>query len=348
MSRTSLKDQGFNPPTITPGLPALGTTGVQSDITWRADTRQEVDWPVSAGPIRIVPYVFGRYTQYSDSPTGGQVARFFAGAGTRMSTEIWKTDPTAQSDLFDIHQLRHVIEPEVNLFTSATNVDNTKVFIYDQPIDKINDVSAAQLALHQRWQTKRGGPGEWRSVDVFALNVDVDFFANKPPKSVREPTDFRGIYLPYMPEASTPRDGINADASWRVSDNTVVMADAAYNINKHELAAIGVGILLRRGDRLSMYIGNRYIDDLDSNITSIAMNYELTSKYTISFGQQFDFSQGQNVQSSFSIQRHFDTFIFSGTYYFDEITGENGFSVNLYPIGLGQALDSGSLQTFRR
>jgi hypothetical protein len=348
VSRSSLQAQGFNPPTVSPGLPALGTTGIDNDITWRGDTRQEIDWPMSVGPIRVVPYVFGRYTQYSNSPTGSTPARFFAGAGTRMTTEIWKTDPTARSDLFDIHQLRHVIEPEVNLFTSATNIDNTQVFIYDQAIDKINDVSAAQFALHQRWQTKRGGPGEWRSVDAFSLNVDVDFFANKPPKSVREPVNFRGIYLPYMPEASTPRDAINADAAWRVSDNTVVLADTAYNIDKREVDTIGLGVLLRRGERLSAFIGNRYLADLDSNITSIAMNYELTSKYTIAFGQQFDFSQGQNVQSNVSIQRHFDTFIFSATYYFDEITGENGFSVNLYPIGLGQALDTGSLQTFRR
>src|SRR5206468_11582042 len=123
---------------------------------------------------------------------------------------------------------------------------------------------------------KRGGPGEWRSVDVFTLNVDVDYFANKPPKAALNPYNFRGIYFPSMPEASVPRDAINADASWRISDNTVVLADTTYNIDKAEVQTIGIGVLLRRGDRLSTFVGNRYISDLNSNIISVAANYELS------------------------------------------------------------------------
>ena len=34
--------------------------------------------------------------------------------------------------------------------------------------------------------------------------------------------------------------------------------------------------------------------------------------------------------------------------YVDEVTGQNGFSFNLYPIGLGRGVDSGAFQTFRR
>lgn len=347
-SRSPLRAQGFSLPSISPGLAALGTTGVNRNITWRGDLRQEVDWPFSAGPIRAVPYVFGRYTQYSNSPTTSEVARVFAGAGARFTTQIWKTDPTVYSDLLDIHQLRHVIEPELNFFTSASNVDNTRVFIYDEPVDKINDISAAQIALHQRWQTKRGGPGEWRSVDVFNFNVDVDFFANKPPRAVRNPYNFRGIYFPSLPEASIPRDALNADGSWRISDNTLVLADTSYNLDKMDVQTIAVGVLFRRGDRLSTYIGNRYISDLNSNITTISSNYELTTKYTLNFDQEFDFTQGHNVFSSIGLLRKFDTFYIAGRYFFDEVTGENGFSFNLYPIGLGQGLDTGSFQTFRR
>jgi hypothetical protein len=347
-SRSPLIAQGFGPPFWLPGLPDQGTTGVNKSVTWRADSRQELDWPVSAGPIRAVPYVFGRYTQYSNSPTNSQVARLFAGAGTRFTTEIWKTDPNIESELLDIHQLRHVIQPEVNLFTSASNVDNTKVYVYDPDVDKINDISAAQIALHQRWQTKRGGPGEWRSVDVLNFNVDVDFFANKPSRSVRVPYNFRGVYFPSLPEASIPRDAINADMTYRISDNTLVLADQSYNLDKMEVQTIALGILLRRGDRLSTYIGNRYIEELNSNITSVAVNYQLSTKYTVDFAQEFDFTQGHNVFSSIGIARKFDTFYIAGQYFFDEVTGQTGFSFDIYPIGLGQGFDTSSFQTFRR
>ena len=65
----------------------------------------------------------------------------------------------------------HIIEPEVNLFTSATNVEANDVFIYQEPTDELQDVSAAVISLRQRWQTKRGGPGRERSVDVFTFNA---------------------------------------------------------------------------------------------------------------------------------------------------------------------------------
>src|SRR5258708_37907799 len=110
-----------------------------------------------------------------------------------MTTEFWKVDDTAQSDLLDIHRVRHVIEPEANLFTSGETVDRNQIYNFDEDVDQINDVSVAQVALHQRWQTKRGGPGEWRSVDFFTFNGEANFFANKPFARVNKPKDFRCV-----------------------------------------------------------------------------------------------------------------------------------------------------------
>src|SRR5258708_10286105 len=101
-----------------------------------------------------------------------------------------------------------------------------------------------------------------------------------------------------------------------------------------EEQTIALGILLRRGERLSTSIVNRYMEELNSNITSVAVTYELTSKYTINFDQEFDFTQGHNVFSSLGIARRFDTFYLAGEYFFDEVTGQSGFSFNIYPIGL--------------
>ena len=73
-----------------------------------------------------------------------------------------------------------------------------------EPIDAINDISAAQIALRQRWQTKRGGPGRWRSVDFFTFNVEGNFFANQPDDDELAPTRFRGLFFDSLPEASIP------------------------------------------------------------------------------------------------------------------------------------------------
>ena len=347
-SRATLRQQGFSPPTLTPGLPALGLTGVTGSTTWRADLRQEIDWPVSAGHFKLVPYVLGRYTEYSNSPGGDEQHRFFGAVGARVATSFWKTDPSAQSDLFDIHQLRHIIEPELNLFSAATTVDRSQLFLYDIPVDAVNDISAAEVGVRQRWQTQRGGPGRWRSVDVFTLDVDAEFYANKPAPKFIQPTDFRGAYFTSLPETSIARNALNADASWRLTDSTVILGDAEYNLDAYKLATAAVGVLVRRDVVESWYVGNRYIADLHSNIVSIQANYQISPKYSISFGQSFDFGLGKDVASNIQVVRSFDRFIMAFGFSHDEISNQTGFSFNISPLGFGpqggQGVGSSALQ----
>ena len=343
-TRATLRQQGFALPTINPGIPALGTTGVTTSTTWRGDFREELDFPLRTGHFNLMPYLVGRYTEYSRAPGDGELSRFFGAAGVRINTSFWKTDPTAESDVFDIHQLRHVIEPEANLFTSATTIDRTRLFQYDEQIDAINDISAAEVGVRQRWQTQRGGPGRWRNVDVFTLDIDAEFYANKPNPKLMGPFNFRGEYFPSLPETSVARDALNADASWRISDNTVVLGDAQYNLNESKLATAALGVLVRRDVVLSFYLGNRYIADLNSNITTVAASYQISPKYTLAASQAFDFGLGQNVSSSFAAIRYFDRFIMVLRLSYDEIGNQTSVSFNLIPIGFGQGLGTQGLQ----
>lgn len=343
-TRATFRQQGFSPPSLTPGLPALGLTGVPTNPTWRADFRQEVDLPLNAGRFKVVPYLVGRYTEYSDSTDRQSQQRLFGAGGMRITTSFWKTDPTAESDIFDIHQLRHVIEPEANLFASGTTVDRSRLYQYDIPVDSINDVSAAQIGLHQSWQTQRGGPGRWRSNDVFTFDVDAEFYANKPARRFLQPYDFRGTFFSSLPETSIPRDAFNANASWRITDNTVVLGDAQYNLDEHKLATAAVGILVRRDPVQSWYVGNRYIADLKSNIVSVSGNYLISPKYSVGFSQSFDFGLGKDVSSSISVARTFDRFVMSFNFSHDQISNQTGFSFSVAPMGFGQGLGSSALQ----
>lgn len=336
----SLEDQGFVIPGRPPGIPSVGFTGVDEDAVFRGDFRQEIDYPLALGRFKLVPYVMGRYTGYTDSPDGGTKNRLTAGTGARLGTAFWRVDDTVRSRLFDLNRLRHVIEPELHLFTSASTVDRGELFIYEEDVDAVNDLSAAQIALRQRWQTKRGGPGRWRSVDVFTLNVEANFFANQPDEDELEPTGFRGLFFWGLPEASVPRNAVNADASWRISDNTVVLADAQYSIDEEKLATAAVGLVVRRDERLSYFVGNRYIDELNSNITTVAGTYQINPKYTVALGQSFDFGLGENVSSSAAVIRRFDRFIVQARVFHNSTNDQSGFGFNIFPTGLGYGLDS--------
>jgi len=339
---------------VTPGQPGLGLMGVTGadgppdvpqSYTDRGDFRQELDFPFSAGRVKVMPYIWGRYTGYSDSPDGERVDRGLVGGGVRFNTQFWKIDETAQSDLFDIHRMRHIIEPEANFFTSVSNYDPSDLFIYDESVDKTFDVSGVQLALRQRWQTKRGGPGRERSVDVFTFNVEANLYANQPENSDRIPTDFRGLFFSSIPEASIPRNSINADASWRISDTTLLISDAQQNIDDWNLATASVGLIAQRDTRMMYYLGLRYIDDLNSAIGTISTNYELTRKYSIGVTQSYNFAETVDVFSSFAVQRRFDRFIMLFRVYNDSTTSENGFAFGIYPEGLGRGISSDALDS---
>jgi hypothetical protein len=380
---STLAQQGLStrnvvqPGVLNPGIPAYGYTGTPNDATYRGDFRQEIDWPKTFGPIKVVPFVFGRYTVYSQgvdsypqpvSPvillpdgrpftpsgktipttviTSGDQNRLMAGAGIKFTTSFWKVDDSAESALFDIHRLRHVIEPEIDLLTSAQTVDQNRLLIYDPGVDAVNDIQAAEISLFQRWQTKRGGPGRWRSVDVFSFNLHLNLFANQPDRRFLDPTDFRGLYFSSLPEASVPRNSLNADALWRISDSTAVLADCSENLDRERFATASIGLAVQRDERLSYFIGNRYIADLNSNITTFDATYELSRSYDMSFSESFDFGQSRNVYYSATLTRKFDRFEAGFRVYYDQTTNQNGFSFEFSPYGFAKSLGTDQAQQF--
>ena len=349
-SGDTLADYGFRNarnggtrPAVLPGIPSQGQTGYTSDWVYRGDFRQEIDWPIQFDQVKVVPYVMGRYTVYSDSIDGGSLHRLFTGGGVRATTAFWKTDDSFESKFFDIHRLRHVIEPGVNLFTSVQNKDRSDIYIFEEPIDDVRDVSAVQLAVMQQWQTKRGGPGNWRSVDFFTLNVEANFFSNAPDGDQLPPKGFRGIFFNSRPENSVPRNSLNADALWRISDTTVILSDLSHNLDEQELATASVGMAVQRDVRTSWYTGVRYIGQVNSTIASFAMNYQLSTKYSFAVGQSVELSDRRADQTSFTVIRKFDRFFLTLQMYRDYVNDESGFRFGIYPEGLGYGFSTDEL-----
>lgn len=367
-SGATLDDYGFqvtNRRQAVPGIPSLGYTGVSEDYVLRGDLRQEVDYPIDAGRFKVVPYVVGRYTGYSDSPADGTQNRLLGAVGARINTAFWKVDDSAESDFWDIHRVRHVVEPELNLFTSFATVDRNDLYIYDETIDGVNDVSAVSFFIRQRWQTKRGAPGLFRSVDFATLNLGVIGFANTPDEPTNPdrayanspgsglatlqsqlgPTSakgFRGLYFQSAPEASIPRSSIQGDASWRISDTTLMLGDGSWNIEDQKLSTAAAGFLVGRGDRVNYYTGLRYIGNINSTIASFSSSYQLTTKYSINFGVAIDLARDSKA-GTVSVLRRFDRFIVGVGGYYDQTDNESGVTVSFFPEGLAGGVNSGQL-----
>jgi hypothetical protein len=354
--RPGTDDEG-NPvlePAVLPGYPATGYTGFDDNYVGRGDFRQQLDLPFSAGAVKVVPYVFGRYTGYTDSPGGGSVNRLMAGAGVRVGTSFWRVYDAAESSMLDVNRLRHVVEPEVHVFTSAATEDREDVFVYEQDVDGVSDISAVQFAVGQRWQTKRGGPGRWRSVDFLTLNARATVYANAPDDPVIldengnpfAPTAFRGVFFGSLPEASIARDSLSGDLLWRVTDTTSVLGDTSYNLETGTLATAALGVAAQRGERMSYYVGTRYVGEVNHTLLNAAATYEITAKYSVALAQSFDLAERSSQSTSATLVRRFDRFFAALTIYFDQLEDEGGFSFTILPDVLGNQTDSTGLSSF--
>ena len=352
-------DLGFVDRTDTPaldesfaGIPSYGYTGVTDANIVRGDFRQEIDLPLTAGPLKFVPFAVGRFTAYSDDTSGGAAARFLGGVGARLSTAFARANDGVYSRLLDLDRIRHVVEPSVSVFASKQTQDRSDLYIYDPDVDGISDVRAVQLALRQRFQTQRGAPGRKRSVDVFTLNVEANLFDNEPAEVAGQRTigpltagNFRGLYFSGEPEASLTRDGLNADALWRVSDTTAVVGDAAYNLGDRDLATVAAGVVITRGDRLSYSLGGRYVNPLDLTLAVGSINYSLSQRYALAASASYDFEENDVRGSTLFVTRKFDRFAVNVGFYLDRIQDDGGIRFSVYPLGF-PGLSSDLLRRF--
>ncbi|MEN6334826.1 MAG: organic solvent tolerance protein OstA, partial [Phycisphaerales bacterium] len=126
----------------------VGPAGAFNYLPWeqydvqgaRLSTRQEIDWPIELGVVKVVPYVLGDATYWGEDQAGQQLTRLFWEAGVRASMPMYSVDPTANSDLFNVHGLAHKVVFEAELSYAQSNKNLEELPLYD-PLDD-NSVEA--------------------------------------------------------------------------------------------------------------------------------------------------------------------------------------------------------------
>ncbi len=325
----------------------------------RLDSRQEIDFPMAVGPVQFDPFVSGRLTYWDtsfpvvDNQLGGGTTRAWGTVGFRSSTTFWKVYPDVKSDLLEVDQLRHIIEPEVSMFATGANVQQGYLQPFDRNVEGITDASGAEFALRQTLQTKRGRKGHRQIVDWITFNVAADVFWNhnlsgpfdpNNPQYVGAPfstSDFGNPLIGYYdwsrPELSQIADSIDANFSWRIGANVEFLADESWNIDLQQLEQLDSGVEVNQSPNLSYFLGNRYIRAVDSDQWTAAISYKLTRKYTIAASESYDFALNHNVATDFTLVREIPRFYVGITLAYNADTATTAAMVSLWPAGFPQA-----------
>jgi len=330
----------------------LGSGAPQDYFTF-ASERAEVDMPVRAGTVKLVPFVAGT-TAYDDgsgfdTDIDGSASKskenvWFGELGVRASTRYWKVYSNVKSQLWDLNKLRHVVKPY------ATAVG------YTQSDSVIEQRDTLNVGISQRLQTKRGPVGKERTVDWMRLNMDVTWVNNSadtaagPDRFIwNKPfiplVDSHSSSIPLQDRRSSDifgprRNYTGADYEWRLSDTTAVLGDMYYDMQSGVVQQFNIGFSQLRWPDLSYYIGSRYLrnievlDEKGSNVFTFAATYKLDPRYTLVFSQQFDFDYSANIRSDIAIVRRYHRLYCGLTYSADESLDRQSIMFSIWPQGV--------------
>ncbi|MCH8004879.1 MAG: LPS assembly protein LptD [Planctomycetes bacterium] len=318
----------FGIPANQPVGDSLRARGLSESSVIRFDTRHEVAMPLNAGSLNIVPFVVGRFTAYDTdfdefSPEADST-RVFGAAGLRLNTQFQRIDNSVENRLLDLHRLRHIVEPRLQVWYGYSNVSDGDLPVYDEGVESIGTGSVIEIGLLNTFQTQRGGPGRWRSVDVLTVDAAVVLNSGDVNREAPSPRLFA-----YRPEYSQFGDHVQSTMIWLLSDHLSLAAEGTYDLDSSMLARGSIGMELRHNPLLATYVEYRFLQVSDNELLEIGWNYRLTPKYRVFLSPQWDFKANDFRAVSLTVVRSFPDFdvIFRVTH--DEIADVTSFGASL-------------------
>ncbi len=307
---------------------ALRSGGLSTAFVNRFDSRHEFSMPSTMGIFKVTPFVVGRLTSYDDDfqdfSSDADSTRMFGAAGLRVNTQFQRVDNSVESRLFDLNRLRHIIEPSVSIWYGHTDVDQSDLPLYDPAVESLATGSVLQLALRNTWQTQRGGPGRWRSVDVLRLDSSVIINSNDADRE--SPT---AQFFDYRSEYSQFGDHVFTSMLWQPSDHLAFVGEATYDIDESAIARGSIGVELRHSPMLLTFVEYRYIDASDNELLGVGWDYEISKKYKVRLRPQWDFREDKFRAITFAITRSFPDFDFTIKIRHDDIRDDTSFGASM-------------------
>ncbi len=150
-----------------------------------------------------------------------------------------------------------------------------------------DDLMLGRLGVRQRWQTKRGLPGQERIVDWITFDVEGAVF----PRPTRD--NFGSNFGMF-----------NYDFRWHVGDRLAVLSDGYADFFSEGLRTASLGTLMSRPEVGSLYVGFRSIEGpISSNLLIAALNYRMSEKWITTAATTYDFGQAGNIGQTISFTR---------------------------------------------
>jgi len=307
---------------------SLRERGLSSQFVSRVDSRHEFSMPLQYDALNIVPFVVGRITAYSDDfeqfSSDSDDLRLFGASGVRLHTQFHTIDNSVENKLLDLHRLRHIVEPNATIWYGYSDVDQSDLPVYDDNVESLADGAAVRLGLRNTWQTQRGGPGRWRSVDVLQINSDLVFNSNEINRE--SPT---AQFFDDRPEHSQFGDHVFNSLIWQLSDSLSFVSQGTYDLDESTLSRASLGVEMRHSPLLTTFVEYRVLDASDTELLDVLWRYQMTSKYAVDLKPQWDFENDTFRSVRFRVIRSFPDFDFIVAIRHDDIRDDTSLGASM-------------------
>lgn len=160
-------------------------------------------------------------------------------------------------------------------------------------MDLTEDLMGMRMSVNQRWQTRRGAPGEQRIIDWITFDVGGTYFPRGDRDNFGE--DF-GLF--------------DAKFRWHVGDRFTLLSDASADLFGDGLRTVSLGAQMGRPEQGNLYIGFRSIEGpLTANILTGSFSYRMSEKWIATAGGSVDFGPTGNIGQTLSFTRIGESFL---------------------------------------
>lgn len=298
----------------------------------RIVTRQEIDLPLSVGPVKVVPFALGELAHWGEDAGFGDLQRAYVNTGVRASVPFWAVFPDFRDSLFNLHGLAHKVVFDAEFSYSDANRNFDELPLYD-PLDDMSitefrrrlfDPTLTPTSMDPKFLPTnyaiRSGLQNW--VTSPSTEMVDDLMTLRGGMRHRWQTKRGGPGREHIVDWLTldsnvtwfpnqDRDNFGADFGlfdydlrWHLGDRFTVVSDGAADFFGDGLRMVSGGVLLNRPTVGNAYLGMRSMSGpIDSNVLLASYNYRFSPKWISSASVAIDFSDAGNIGQTFGITR---------------------------------------------
>jgi hypothetical protein len=170
---------------------------------------------------------------------------------------------------------------------------NTQGNVTSSVSEIADDLLVIRGGIRQRWQTKRGQPGQQRIIDWIVFDVNASYFPDPQRDPFGEEANLEGFL-----------GNVDYDFRWHVGDRVSLMSDGYFDTFGGGLRTMSVAGTINRPDRGRLFLGYRWYDGpFEGNVISAGVNYRMSEKWSAVYGASIDLGETGNVAQGFRVTR---------------------------------------------